>query len=125
MPSLPILTQLNTLQDFKDCLLNNPGAFILKLGADWCGPCRRIESFVQSCMSQAPDNVQCAIINVDEAVELYSFLKAKRMVNGIPVILVYYKGNLNYVPDAAVVGDNLNQIASVFQKCYAEANKLK
>lgn len=96
----------------------------MKMGADWCGPCRRIEPFVQSCIMQAPDNVQCAIINIDEAVELYSFLKNKRMVNGVPVILVYYKGNLNYVPNATVVGDNVNQIATVFQKCYADAAKL-
>ena len=121
---LPILTQMDTLQDFKNCLLNNPGVFIIKLGADWCGPCRRIESFVHSCMSQAPDNVQCAIINVDAAVELYSFLKNKRMVNGIPAILVYYKGNLNYVPDGAVIGDSTTQIAGFFQKCYVDAMKL-
>ena len=122
--TLPIITQLDTIQDFKNCLLNNPGVFIIKLGADWCGPCRRIESFVTSCMSQAPANVQCAIINVDEAVELYSFLKNKRMVNGIPAILAYYKGNLNYVPDSSVVGDNIRQITVFFQKCYVDALKI-
>lgn len=121
---LQVITRLDTIQDFKNCLLNNPGIFIMKLGADWCGPCRRIESFVHTCVAQAPDNVQCAIINVDEAVELYNFLKTKRMVNGIPAILVYYRGNLNYVPDSAVIGDNLSQIAALFQKCYADAAKL-
>lgn len=121
---LAIQTQIYTIQDFKNCLLNNPGVFIMKLGADWCGPCRQIESLVMNCMVQAPDNVQCAIINVDEAVELYSFLKNKRMVNGIPAILAYYKGNLNYIPDANVIGSDPQQILNLFQMCYNGVSKL-
>jgi hypothetical protein len=74
-------------------------------------------------MKQAPDNVQCAIVNVDEAAELYSFLKNKRMVNGIPAILAYYKGNLNYIPDANVIGADPQQILNLFQICYNDAAK--
>jgi thiol-disulfide isomerase/thioredoxin len=120
---LAILTQIYTVQDFKNCLLNNPGVFIMKLGADWCGPCRQIESLVVNFMKQAPDNVQCAIVNVDEAAELYSFLKNKRMVSGIPAILAYYKGNLNYIPDANVIGADPQQILNLFQMCYNAAAK--
>ena len=120
---LPILTQVNTIQDFKNCLLNNPGIFIIKFGADWCGPCRRIEPIVQSYMSNAPENVQCAITNIDEAIELYGFLKNKRMLNGVPAILAYYKGNLHYVPNNGVIGDNIAQINGFFQQCFIEASK--
>ena len=121
----PIITKLDKLNDLSRCLQENPGVFIMKLGAEWCGPCKRIESLVKSCMDQAPSNVQCAIIDVDESFEIYGFLKTKRVVNGIPAILAYYSGNLNYIPDDVVIGSDQNQVISFFQRCYKEsANRM-
>jgi thioredoxin-like negative regulator of GroEL len=125
MSPLPIITKLDNVAAFRKCLEENPGYFIMKLGAEWCGPCKKIEAFVASCMSQSPDNVQCAVIDIDHAFELYGFLKTKRMVNGVPAILAYQKGNLNYVPDDFVVGSDTNQIAALFARCYQEANSMK
>lgn len=116
-----VITNMNTLSDLQQALQNNPGVFIMKLGAEWCGPCKRIEELVQSCMQQAPENVQCAIIDVDEAFEVYGFLKTKRVVNGIPAILGYYKGNLNYIPDDVVIGSDQKQVIAFFQRCYKTA----
>ena len=114
-----VITSLEKLSDMVECLKENPGVFIMKLGAEWCGPCKRIEGLVTSCMDQAPPNVQCAIIDVDEAIEIYSFLKKNRVVNGIPAILCYRKGNLHYVPDDVVIGSDINQVVAFFQRCYA------
>ncbi len=119
---LEMVTNLEKLTDLQKALQNNPGVFIMKLGAEWCGPCKRIEGLVKACMDQAPANVQCAVIDVDEAIEIYGFLKTKRVVNGIPAILGYYKGNLNYIPDEVVIGSDQNQVIAFFQKCYANAN---
>ena len=116
-----IITSMNTLTDFQQALQNNPGVFIMKLGAEWCGPCKRIEDLVKWCIDQAPENVQCAIIDVDEAFEVYGFLKTKRVVNGIPAILGYYKGNLNYIPDEVVIGSDQKQVIAFFQRCYKAA----
>ena len=44
------------------------------------------------------------------------------MVNGIPVILVYYKGNLNYIPDDRVVGADTNQIVKLFNNVVDKVN---
>jgi thiol-disulfide isomerase/thioredoxin len=118
---LEMVTNLEKLTDLQKALQNNPGVFIMKLGAEWCGPCKRIEGLVKACMDQAPANVQCAIIDVDEAIEIYGFLKTKRVVNGIPAILGYYKGNLNYIPDEVVIGSDQNQVIAFFQRCYANA----
>ena len=114
-----VITSMEKLTDLQNALQNNPGVFIMKLGAEWCGPCKRIEGLVQSCMEQAPDNVQCAVIDVDEAFEVYGFLKTKRVVNGIPAILGYYQGNLNYIPDEVVIGSDQKQVIAFFQRCYA------
>lgn len=117
-----IITSLEKLPDLLQALQNNPGVFIMKLGAEWCGPCKRIEGLVKSCMDQAPANVQCAVIDVDEAIEVYGFLKTKRVVNGIPAILAYYQGNLNYVPDDVVIGSDQKQVIAFFQRCYERIN---
>ena len=69
-------------------------------------------------MNQMPDNIQSYIIDVDECFEVYAFLKTKKMVNGIPAILAYYKGNLNYIPDDVVIGADPQQVDLFFKRCY-------
>jgi thioredoxin-like negative regulator of GroEL len=111
---LPIITNLQDRNHFADLLKNNPGAIIIKFGADWCGPCKIIEKDVLELISIMPNSVQCAIINVDECVDVYSFLKSKRQINGIPAIIVYYKGNNTFIPDDRVVGANIREISNMF-----------
>jgi hypothetical protein len=59
------------------------------------------------------------VLDIDEegAFDLYAFLKSKRMVNGVPVLICYKKGNLTWVPDDVVVGANVEAIQALFQKC--------
>ena len=45
------------------------------------------------------------------------FLKGKRMINGIPTILCYKKGNIEYAPDDSFVGADLNALDSFFKRC--------
>jgi len=111
---LPIITKIENRNHFIELLQTNPGAVIIKFGATWCGPCKMIENQVHTLMNMMPNSIQCIIVDVDECVDLYTFLKSKKMVNGIPVILVYYKGNLNYIPDDRVVGADSNQINILF-----------
>ena len=112
-----VITQIDNLVQFRDILTSrNPGYFVMKLGAEWCGPCKRIESLVVNCMSQLPNTVQCSIIDVDESFELYAFLKKNRVVNGIPVILAYKQGNTHFVPDKVVIGADESQILAFFNE---------
>jgi thiol-disulfide isomerase/thioredoxin len=111
---LPIITVIEDRNHFVEILQKNPGAVIIKFGANWCGPCKMIENQVHTLMNMMPNNVQSIIVDVDECVDLYSFLKSKKMANGIPLILVYYRGNLNYIPDDRVVGADKNQITKLF-----------
>ena len=107
-----------TLNDFATCLNENQSVFIMKLGAEWCGPCKKIEGLVKSCMDQAPSNVKCVVVDVDESLEIYSFLKKNRVISGIPAILGYYKGNVKHIPDDIVIGADHNQVIAFFQRCY-------
>jgi thiol-disulfide isomerase/thioredoxin len=121
-PNMPleIITEIPSLSDFKTILEHNPGVFIMKLGAEWCGPCKKIDPLVADMMTKMPtDKIQCALIDVDESFELYAFLKTKKMVNGIPAILAYYQGNTHFVPDDVVIGADPAQIVSLFNRCIA------
>jgi thiol-disulfide isomerase/thioredoxin len=112
----PILTEIKDTQDFLRILQENPGIVLIKFGAEWCGPCKKIEDQVHESMLAMPANVQCYIIDVDECFEIYAFLKSKKMVNGIPAILSYVKGNLHYVPNDSVVGANPEQVDLFFKR---------
>jgi thiol-disulfide isomerase/thioredoxin len=104
---------------FVKHLQENTGAILLKFGAEWCGPCKQIEPLVYDLMSKVPDNVVCACLDIDEEenFDLYAFLKSKRMVNGVPVILCYIKGNVSWIPNDVVVGANSADIIKLFNKC--------
>ena len=103
-------------QDFERLLANNPGKVILKFGAEWCGPCKRIEALVNQWFNvlSANPSVKCIIIDVDESFDLYGAFKSKRQINGIPAIMCFNKGNISYIPDANVVGADVNQINLFF-----------
>ena len=116
MSQLPILTEITDRNHFAQLLQNNPGLFIIKFGADWCGPCKKIEGLVQEWFNKTNDKVQCAMIDVDESFDIYAFLKSKKMVNGIPAILCYEKDNTNYVPNDVIIGANVQQINEFFTR---------
>ena len=109
-----IITELSK-EEFGQALLNNPGALVIKFGAEWCGPCKRIEPLVNSWMARFPPTIQGAIIDIDDNFEIYALLKSKKQVNGVPVILCYKKDNLTLIPDNVVVGADENQVNTFFQ----------
>lgn len=118
-----ILTEIKSLKDFAEILESNPGTVIIKFGAEWCGPCKKIEAQVHASMNLMPDNVQCYIIDVDDCFELYAYLKSKKMVNGIPAILAYYKDNKSYIPSDSVLGANAEQVDLFFKRWFDIARK--
>ena len=117
MAQKTIITHFNALEDFQRLLANNPGLIILKMGATWCGPCKKIKPVLDGFFASSPDNVVCCDIDVDECADLYSYFKSKKMVNGIPVILAYKKGNTSYIPDDSVTGSDPTQLDKFFRRC--------
>ena len=115
--SLPIITNLCDRKQFAELLQVNPGMIIIKFGADWCGTCKLIEQDVISGFRSMPNNVQCVTVDIDVSVDLYAYLKMKKMVNGVPVLLCYKKGNLSFVPDEAIGGPDSVKLRRFFQSC--------
>lgn len=107
-----------TVHNLEEELKTNPGFIIMKFGAEWCGPCKKIEEQVNMLMSRTDSNVKCYIIDVDDNFETYAFLKSKKMVSKIPTILCWKKGNNTYVPDDIMIGSNPEEIDMFFENIF-------
>ena len=112
-----IISQIPTKEDFFNLLRENPGLIVIKLGADWCGPCKTLAPLVHGFFASSPQNVICADVNVDECPDFYGFLKSKKIVNGIPVMLCYTKGNDTFIPDESCTGANPRDVDHFFRSC--------
>ena len=117
MSERDIISYIPNRDIFMELLTKNPGLIIIKFGAKWCGPCKRIKNVVHGFFASSPDDVLCCDIDVDEYTDLYSFLKSKKMVNGIPVMLCYKRRNTSFIPDDSVVGADPNELDRFFRRC--------
>jgi len=112
-----VISVFQNRDEFNELLKVNPGLIIVKLGAKWCGPCKRIAHIVDAFFASSPESVICADIDIDESFDLYSFLKKKQMVNGVPAILCYKRGNTHFAPDDMVTGASPNDLDAFFKRC--------
>jgi thioredoxin-like negative regulator of GroEL len=112
-----IISGFETREDFFNLLKVNPGLVIIKFGATWCGPCKKIKHVVDGFFGTSPDNVICADVDVDESFDLYGFFKSKKMVNGIPVMMCFIKGNETFIPDDSVTGIEPVALDAFFKRC--------
>lgn len=115
--SKQVISEIANRDAFFLLLQNNPGLIVLKLGATWCGPCKLVEPAVHGFFASSPPEVVCGDIDVDKSFDFYSFLKSKKMVNGIPVLLCFKKGNSTYIPDDMVTGADPQQLHQFFVRC--------
>jgi thiol-disulfide isomerase/thioredoxin len=113
----PIITDIKNVQALYDFLKLNKGLIIIKFGAEWCAPCKRIESLCIEWYNKMPNNVYCSTVDIDNCFELYGFLKTKRIAKGVPTILCYYKGTTTYIPDDMTIGADVNEIDAFFERC--------
>jgi thioredoxin 1 len=115
--SKEVISEIPNRESFFHLLQHNPGLIIIKLGATWCGPCKLIKNVVHGFFASSPPEVVCADIDVDQSIDFYSFLKSKKMVNGIPVLLCYKKGNVTFIPDDSVTGAAPVELDNFFRRC--------
>ena len=115
--SKQIISEIANRDAFFTLLQHNPGLIIIKLGSSWCGPCKTIEKSVHAFFATSPPEVVCADIDVDKSFDFYSFLESKKMVNGIPVLLCYKKGNSTYIPDDIITGAEPTALHQFFTRC--------
>ena len=76
--SKKVISEIPSREAFFHLLSNNPGLIVLKLGAEWCGPCKQIKTVVHAFFATSPAEVVCGDIDVDQSFDFYSFLKNKK-----------------------------------------------
>ena len=125
MSSREIITQLNCkdIQSIQHSIISSKQVLIVKFTATWCGPCKRIKNDCYNMFKQLPSNILIADLDVDleKNTEFYSFMKRKRMVNGIPVLMAWFPRkdrDFWYVPDDSVTGGDINAIKDFLQRVY-------
>ena len=108
-----------TIEDMKEILQTNPGQVIVQFSADWCGPCKKIAKYIDAWYLTLPTSTtQIIKIDIDNTLELYAYLKAKKVVQGIPGIIMYRQGNTNVMsPDESISSSNPDVMQAFFSKC--------
>lgn len=98
---------------------------IIKFGAEWCGPCKRIAPLYHKFIKSNPPNIVFADINVDDNIDLYMSLKRNKMINGVPVFFAFHGGAKRdkwFIPEDSIVGADEEQVVQFFARCQAKAN---
>jgi len=122
--SREIITNIPDRQYLLSLLEDNPGIIFIKFGAEWCGPCKKIEQYVHDKFNSFESHIQSAIIDIDENLDVYAFLKRKKIATTIPSIVCYFKGTDSYVPDDVICDSNIDNIENFFNNCFETYNEL-
>jgi thioredoxin-like negative regulator of GroEL len=123
--SKQIISEIANRQAFMTLLQHNTGLIIIKLGAEWCGPCKQIKHIVHAFFATSPPEVICCDIDVDQSFDLYAFLKSKKMVNGIPALLCYAKDNQTFISTDSVTGADPTALDAFFKRCNLQLQRVK
>tara|TARA_B100000035_G_C20715222_1_gene428765 strand:+ start:145 stop:549 length:405 start_codon:yes stop_codon:yes gene_type:complete len=123
---------LETREDLCNLLKKNEYKYIiLKFKASWCKPCKTLEPFVNNLIkekikelnSKQKTNIFLYVeVDIDECNDLYSFLKSKKRLNGVPSILLYENSIISnvedeykYIPQKTISGIKENEIKKLFE----------
>lgn len=108
-------------QTFQKMVQENQGLLILKFGATWCEPCKRIEPIVEKRFTELSlynhHPITCSMIDIDESFDLYAFLKTRKVVKSIPAIVCYLPDNETVYPDDIVNTSDEKEVNAFFDRC--------
>ena len=113
--------EIDGISGLQTLINENPGLLIVKMGASWCGPCKKIQDVANKKMmglvNTWGNSVNIIEIDIDDSFEVYASLKTKRIVNGIPAILCWFKGNTELRPSEFINDSNPDGVSLLFDKC--------
>jgi len=116
--------KIETREDLKNFLKNTEiEVTFIKYGATWCKPCQMIAPIIHSLNEQvikAKKVINYIDLDEDQCSDLYAFMKQKKMVRGIPVIMCYKKSQYNdntfYAPVDSVTGASVNDVVNFYRR---------
>ena len=118
-----IITAFRDRNEFTHFLSQNQAMIIIRFSATWCNPCQKIKPLVDCFFASSPQCVTCVDLDVDENSDVYSFLKSKKMIYGIPTLLCYTSLNKTYIPGLSISGSSPADLDKFFRSCGNAATK--
>lgn len=109
---------------FQELVQSNTGVMVFKLGASWCRPCNASKSMVYDHIDRMPENVHFYDIDVDASFDMYAWLRAKKQIRLIPVLLAYYPGSNGIGANESVTGTDPAEIQHFFDEVERTAQTL-
>ena len=76
---------------------------IVKVGASWCGPCKRIQPYVDELFSKMPKDVYLVMVDADEG-----DIAAALRVKALPTFMNFIHGDLQDVYSSGSKDEVLN-----------------
>ncbi len=97
--------------DFFSKLTENNSVIVIFFTGKNCVPCEKIKPYVK-------EKMEYEIIWLDREndSDLYSAMRAKGQLKGVPSLLAYKKGNLSIIADLSVSGSNVNEVECFFDQ---------
>ena len=83
-----MVVQINGKDEFEEIVMKDEGKSIVDFYALWCGPCRMLESILES-ITEENEDITIYKVNIDENPELAN----EFMVSSIPTIMLMNKGD--------------------------------
>jgi len=116
------MEEIKNRNDLSNFIKNNSSShIIIKIGAEWCGPCKTIKPYVEKSLYELKKKVKDKKIdtkiiflelNADNDSDCCSFLRVK----GIPHIIYIKNGEINQ----NLVGCNIEKLQKLFNYIYKQ-----
>jgi len=104
-----IVQSPNTRSEFKALIQENKNkTIVVKFYANWCMPCKKINSLVYELFEKINNSKLMILVNIDEQSDISSFLK----ITQIPTIMTYKNGER----DNAIVSSDEEELTTFFSK---------
>lgn len=107
---------MKTRAELLEAIAENRGTLVVKVGAAWCGPCKRIQEPWSAFADGAPDGVAAISVDCDQSPDLYAFLRGKRMVTGLPTIMAWQFPSHEIACTASLSGGDPEKVAEFLRR---------
>mgnify|MGYP006268559793 CR=1 FL=1 len=101
---------------FASMLLENKTVYIFYFTATWCKPCQSIKDYLSKKVPTL-DNIHFVVVDIDVHFDVYSYLRTKKQIVGVPSFLAYKAGNTSFASDLYISGTNIAQLDCFFEEC--------
>ena len=89
-------------------IINNEKPVLVDFSAEWCGPCKMMAPILSELKKMMGDNLTILKIDVDKNPEVASQFQ----VQGVPTLIVFKKGAVQWRQSGVVQAKELQQILS-------------